>query len=120
MTAKTTYLDGSRLHRRAATTTCRRCGMVVLRGLDADRCAFEVLADPRRLSPAGEVAALRDDRRTYLLDHGELCRRNHWNIPGRPPTDTRTVLAEHRCGAPVPDDWHLPAAPPPPTREVEF
>ena len=120
MTAEYTYRDGSRLGRQASATTCPRCHLTVLRGLDAAMCALTVLADPRRLSPAGEVAALRDGRDTYLLDGRELVPRKPWNIPGRPPTTTRTVLAEHRCHAPVPDHWHLPPAPPAPTPRTEF
>ena len=120
MTAEYTYKDGSRLGRQASATTCPRCHLIVLRGLDAAMCALTVLADPRHLSPAGEAAALTEDRATYALDHRELVPRTRWTIPGRPPSPTRTVLAEHRCHHPVPDHWTLPPAPPAPTPRTEF
>lgn len=111
------YRDGSRLHRAATPTTCRACGAIVLRGLDADACAFTALADPRPVTAAGEVAALRDGRRTYDLDGRELSARDRWSIPGRPPTPRRPVLAAHRCHSPLPATWLAPAPDPAPDKE---
>lgn len=100
--------------RRQAHLTKHHCGMHVLVGLDADRCALTTRVDPYPLNAGGEVEALRDGRHTYLLEHGELHRRNHWNIPGHPPGPDRTVLAEHTCTE-LPNSWRRPPAPQRPT-----
>lgn len=88
------------------------CGQPVLTGLDGRVCALTVVVDPYRLTAEGEVAALRDDRRTYRIWHGELDRRDQFNIPGHPPAPALPVLAEHRCHDPVPYPWRAPALPP--------
>lgn len=105
-------IDGSRLGRRIAATTCRGCGQVVYRGLDASRCALETITDIRPLTALGEVEALRDGRRTYRLRGRELDRRDRWSIPGHPPAPDTLVLPEHRCGHPPPASWLAPAARP--------
>lgn len=99
-----------------------RCGAWTLTGLDREVAALTVHVDPYALTPAGEVAALRDQRHTYRLYRGALDIRDQWNIPGHPPTHDLPVLAEHRCGAPVPDGWRLPPAPPAPPapRKADF
>lgn len=95
------------------------CGAHVLVGLDSDRCAFTATVEPYALHPRGEVEALRQHRRTYRLRWGSLDRRDRWSIPGALPSHELIILAEHRCGAPIPDPWRLPPAPPAPTRTLE-
>lgn len=105
---------------RSCSLTKHSCGMPVLTGLDADRAALTVTVDPYPLTPLGEVQALRAHRPTYLLTARQLDRRDRWNIPGRPPTHARTVLATHDCTG-IPDTWRLPPPPPaPPRPEVRF
>lgn len=112
----TTTITGT--HRRASIRV-HSCHAPILAGLDANVAALSVAVDPYPLTPTGEVEALRDDRRTYVLLRGELDRRDAWTIPGHPPGPGCTVLAEHRCEARVPDDWKAPPAPAaaPPTTE---
>lgn len=108
-------------HRRASIRVCR-CHAPILAGLDGEVAAFSVAVDPYALTPAGEVEALRQSRRTYDLDQMRLSQRDRWTIPGRPPTPARPVVAEHRCGHPIPDDWKAPPPPRPATasQEVQF
>lgn len=101
------YGSDVRLTRRAHLEIHRSCQQHTLTGLDANRCALTVRVDPYPLTAIGEVEALRAGRHTYLLDHGELHPRTAWNIPGNPPSATRTVLAEHDC-TPMPATWRRP------------
>lgn len=101
------------------THTCR---MATLAGLDRDRAARLVHVEPYPLSPTGEVAALRDQRRTYQIATWGLAHRTAHHIRAH-PAGSRTVLAEHRCGAPIPEDWKAPPTPRPTTpnnQEVPF
>lgn len=84
-----------------------RCGQHLLVGLDGDRCALVARVDIYPLSNVGEVEAMRDGRRTYRLYWRTLDPRDQWNIAGM-PAEAGTVLAEHRCGAPIPADWRRP------------
>ena len=98
--------------RRANETTCR-CGAIVTAGIDADRCALNAAADPTPLNRTGELLAVIAGRRTYAVDRDRrLHRRNAWSLarPAREP-----VLAEHRCGHPIPDHWLAPEPPQPAT-----
>lgn len=107
-------------HRRASIRV-HSCHAPILAGLDADVAALSVAVDPYPLTPAGEVEALRDHRRTYDITDMRLDRRDAWTIPGHPPSARHPVLAEHRCGHPTPDDWKAPPAPAPaPPAEVRF
>lgn len=113
-------LEGNRgPNRRTASLWTCRCGEPVLTGLDDDHCAFTATCDPYRLTALGEVEALRDGRWTYQLVRRSLDRRDQWNIPGHPPTVDLPVLAEHRCGQPIPADWIAPPAPRQPRPMVE-
>lgn len=102
---------------RKAQIRVHSCHAPILAGLDADVAALSVAVDPYPLTPLGEVEALRDSRRTYDLRQMRLDRRDHWTIPGHPPSPRHPVVAEHRCGHPIPDDWKAPPAPPAPTPE---
>lgn len=101
-----------------------RCGVPVLSGWDADRCALFVTLEPRLLSPLGEVEALRAGRRTYHVRAGRPSRRDRWNIPGRPPSLHLPVVTEHRCDEVIHRAWllELPPAPAPSilTDEIGF
>lgn len=103
---------------RVAHETKHLCGQSVIAGLDHDKCAFFVMADPWLLSSLGEVEALRTGRRTYSIERGKLYLRNQWNIPGHPPSHDHMVLAEHAC-EPMPETWGLPCQPPAPRPPVE-
>lgn len=106
-------ITATRVSRQARIHTCRTCAAPVLTGLDADRCALTTTVDAYALTPAGEVWALRDGRRTYTLHRGQLDRRDRWNIPGHPPSPQRTVLATHTCHQPIPLEHHRPPTPRP-------
>jgi hypothetical protein len=100
-----------------------RCGALVLTALDHWACAMTVICDPWPLSPAGEVQALRDDRQTYQIRQWGVRYRNAYRIAGNPPRPGVTVLAEHRCGHPIPDTWKQPLpplTPRPNNQEVPF
>lgn len=102
--------------RTARPGRCRTCKATILRGLDADLCAFPTTADPIPLSPIGEALALLAGRQTFHLRRTpgttdlQLDRRDQWQIAGQPaatpdslfPADT---VAEHKCWSPP-----LPAA----------
>jgi hypothetical protein len=99
------------------------CGQPVLAALDHWACAIPVTCDPWPLSPAGEVEALRDGRQTYQIRQWGVRHRNAYRIADNPPRPGVTVVAEHRCGEVVPDDWKqpLPPAKPRPTdQEVPY
>lgn len=115
----TGVLTSSGLGRKAQLRRHRDCGLPTLLGLDADRCALEATCDLGELTPAGEVHALLDGRRTYELNaRGELLARTRYDIARRPAGDRVTVLAEHRCATPIPATWCVPA-PPRPARQSD-
>lgn len=87
-----------------------RCGELVMAALDHWACALTVYCDAYPLSPAGEVQALRDGRRTYQVREWGVRYRNAYRIAGNPPSPGVTVLAEHRCGEPLPGTWKQPQA----------
>lgn len=100
------------ISRRAKTTFCASCRAVVIRGLDSHIAATVATADPAALTPLGEVLALATGRRTYDLTwtggRYEIDHRNEWHIRGRPPGTQFHVIADHKCGQPLPA---LPAIP---------
>ena len=100
-----------------------RCGELIMAALDHWACATTVHLDPWPLSPAGEVEALRDGRRTYQIRQWGVRHRNAYRITGNPPRPGVTVLAEHRCGERIPETWKqppTPATPKPNTTEVPY
>lgn len=102
--------------RRKAAIVQHSCGDTVITGLDGDRAALVATCDPYPLTQYGEVMALRDARRTYFVLRGELDPRDRWNITGK-PADMTTVVAEHRCGFPIPADWRKKLTRPTPRKE---
>lgn len=106
----TGVLTETGLGRKAQLRRHRRCGIPTLTGLDADVMAFEATCDLGELTAAGEANALLDGRRTYELDvRGALHHRDRYAITRRPAGAATTVLAEHRCSAPIPAAWCVPA-----------
>lgn len=101
-----------------------RCGELIMAALDHWACAITVHLDPWPLSPVGEVEALRAGRRTYQMREWGVRHRNAYRITGNPPGPRTTVLAEHRCGEPIPSTWRQEAPPRKPTtnntQEVPF
>lgn len=103
--------DENGLSRRTRARLCRKCGAPVMAGLDHDRAALSVYADPTPLNALGEAMALMDDRSTYSLRYiggrYELDHRAHWTIAAAPAgTDPRVeVLAAHKCGSAFPDAY---------------
>lgn len=106
---------------RRATLQKHRCGQHILVGLDADRAAITAQLDPYPLTPAGEVWALVNGRRTWQLNGTHLQPRDRWNIPGKPPNATRTVLTWHHCNDPIPTQHRAAPRPtkPQPTEETQ-
>lgn len=102
--------------RRARYRHCR-CGLVILTGLtDPHTCAIEAHVDPHPLNPLGEALALLEGRYTvtarpeagrFVLDD-----RDDLTIAARPAGTTlrADVLAEHRCGRPVPKGGRGPSS----------
>lgn len=92
--------------RRAQPRRCRTCNAHVITGLDADRCALAVIADPTPLDAAGELLALVQGRRTFTLNHDSgrmvLNYRDDGRIRHRPPGGDYDVLPAHVCGQPLP------------------
>lgn len=95
--------------RTARPTSCRKCGAIVMRGLDDRVAGLVATADPTPITPLGEALAQLDGRWTYRLSwragHYELDDRDEWAIQAR-PAGTVEVLAQHRCHSPP-----LPACP---------
>lgn len=105
--------------RHARAGVCGRCGAPVLRGLDADRCAGQAVADPWPLTPAGEAVALLSDRLTYEASGRplDLWLRDRWQIASHPADSGLLVVAQHVCGAGLePYRRFIPPPPPPRTR----
>jgi hypothetical protein len=90
------------ISRAARAGYCRGCGRVVLRGLDADRAALPVAADPEPLNVLGEFLALSVGRKTFDLHwrgRYELDPREPWHIRARPAQlrGKSAVVVEHSC-----------------------
>lgn len=91
--------------RKAKAAHCRRCGLAVVVGLDADMCAIAVALDPRALDTWGaEIAALVAGNRTYTIHRfaREIDYRDRWERAARPPEPLSphsawSVHAAHAC-----------------------
>jgi hypothetical protein len=97
------------ISRATRASYCRSCGRVVLRGLDADRAALTVTADPEPLNPLGEFLAVSSGRRTFDLSwrgRYELDFRDAWYIRARPARlhGKSAVVVEHSCGDVMPHE----------------
>lgn len=106
--------DATGATRKARLARCEECGYRVWRGLNADRGAQVVDADPTPLAPLGEAMARIGGWKTitlrWMLDHWIIDIRDQWIIAGEPP-GTRAncdVLTVHRCGI---DTSALPKGP---------
>lgn len=84
-----------------------RCRAATLTGLDHHTCAREIHVEPYPLSTLGEVEALRNGRTTYQIAYYGLAARNASMIRTR-RAGSVMVLAEHRCGEPLPPIWLAP------------
>lgn len=99
------HLTETGLTRTARPRRCRSCNQPVIAGLDNDRCALEVHADPVPLSALGEALALLEGRRTVALAHEGgrwvIHVRDDFQIRGRPAGTTPRwdVLRSHVCGS---------------------
>lgn len=91
---------------------CAYCQTAILTGLDADVAALTANVTATALTASGEVWALTNGLWTYELTARRLYRRDRWNIPGKPPSASRTVLADHDCDLPIPDEHRRPLPPP--------
>jgi hypothetical protein len=105
------------IRRKAHLTRCK-CGEHILVGLDDNVAALSARADIYPLSNLGEVEALRSGRWTYWLRDRMLDRRGQFDIRGH-AASTITVVAEHRCGEPIPATWRRPIHTPTPRRTVD-
>ena len=107
--------NGDGISRAARAGYCHDCGQVVLRGLDADRAALDVAADPEPLNPLGEFLALTVGRRTFDLTwrgRYELNPREPGHIRARPAqvSGKSTVVVEHLCGQMMPIEGRIEEA----------
>lgn len=98
-------MDRDGISRRARPHACPNCHALTIVGLDHDRSALTVRADPSPLSPAGELIALLTGRPTYSLHpHGnryEINPRSQWAITSTPAGTLTScdVVAAHQCHA---------------------
>jgi hypothetical protein len=106
------------LRRSIQIHVCFDCQTAVLSGLDADRAALPVTVTAHALTASGEAWALQSGLATYQLIGRQLYPRDRWNIPGKPPSASRTVLATHDCDLVIPDQHRRPLPPPTPPRPV--
>ena len=97
------------ISRNARGRPCRDCGVYVLAGLDADRCAGTAHIDPTPLSALGEAMALVAGRDTYLLRREgpgfRIDHRHRWNIAALPagsPGQRGDIVSAHACHDPGP------------------
>lgn len=91
---------------------CPTCQTAVLSGLDGDRAALPITVTAHALTATGEAWALTNGLPTYELIGRQLYPRDRWNIPGKPPSAGRTVLAAHDCDLTIPAEHRRPPAPP--------
>lgn len=86
---------------------CRRCGAIVLTGLDGDVLAWTATADPTPINAQAELAVLLLLQRTYRVDHT----REGYHLTYRHPAHRGpgTVLPAHACGRRFPGFLTPPA-----------
>jgi hypothetical protein len=88
---------------------CRNCRAMVWAGLDDDPGGAVAFVDRDRLSVIGELKARLDGRSTYRL-RGTIVKRiyldyrDSFRIADH-DADQVIVVAEHRCGQPIPMEW---------------
>ena len=100
MTQKTIH----RIGRRPQAHVCQ-CDATILTAWDADMAAILVHLDPWALTTNGEQWARQQQLRTYHLNiHGIHTR---YKVTTPPPGQNHIVLAQHRCGNPVPEPHRL-------------
>lgn len=100
--------DGTRrtvAHRR------HTCGQPILAGLDHDPCGLPVTADPWPVDAMGEALALLAGRRTYDLAGRMRLELNHRCASALARPRRWPVVADHRCGQPLPRDPCPPGSP---------
>lgn len=87
---------------------CPDCRRPVISGLDGDRCAFMIKAEPVPLSPLGEALARLGGLQTVRLTRAGgrflITARDPWHITDRQPLGLGDVLAEHVCGQETPEE----------------
>ena len=103
---------GRTFRRQIHISVCPTCQTAVLSGLDADRAALAVTVTAHALTASGEAWALQSGLATYQLIGRQLYPRDRWNIPGKPPSADRTVLATHDCDLVIPAGHRRLAVPP--------
>ena len=114
------HLSITGLSRKARVLDCPHCRVPCIAGLDSHIAALDAWCDPTALTLDGELEALLAGLRTFTLWRGsEIALRHQWIVAAdhakrRNPSPTRTILAQHRCGDPVPDAWAAPQPEPEP------
>ena len=101
--------------RKAVYRLCRACGAVVLEGMDADRAAWTVQADPTPITALEEVLCVMVTRPTYTLRLGERWLLDYRDEYAVGKSSDRLVVPAHRCGARFASRLPVPA---PRTAEV--
>jgi hypothetical protein len=106
---QTGKLDTDGFSRTIRAGRCPTCHQPTVRGLDDENCAVPVRCDAVVLDQVGELLAVTAGRTTYDVtgsaQRPTLDRRlpAHISAPRRYP-----VLAEHRCGQPLPAANDIP------------
>lgn len=106
-------LNSDGISRAARAGYCRRCGTVVMRGLDADRAALPVTTDPTPVNALGEFLAVASGLVTFDLEwrgnRYELNPRHPEHIQANPARlhARRAVVVAHSCGQRMPTEGLL-------------
>ena len=114
MPRQATLLSRATFRRQIHISVCPTCQTAIITGLDADRAALPVTVTAHALTASGEAWALQLGLATYQLTGRQLYPRDRWNIPGKPPSADRTVLAAHDCDLTIPAEHRRPSPPTPP------
>ena len=98
-------VTGRRTSNKAQVRRCRKCGAVILAGLDAPMCAVDVDLDPTPLKRDQQKAAALIGRRVYDIDMGgAISYRESDHIQKYWPAGGTSRFVQHLCGAAVPVD----------------
>jgi hypothetical protein len=116
MPRQATLLSRATFRRQIHISVCPTCQTAIITGLDTDRAALPVTVTAHALTASGEAWALKSGLATYQLTGRQLYPRDRWNIPGKPPSASRTILASHDCDLVIPDQHRRPLPPPTPPR----
>jgi len=101
----------------AEVKRCQECRAMVIAAINTD--ARDTLCDVIPLSRPGELAANIAGRRTLRLDTDKRLWTTGADRIRTEPMPGDRILAEHRCGQPVPAAWTQPLPEPPDSPDTE-